>query len=98
VNYTKEQIKNAVKSKDYKWFENGEYNLNIVGIRNSTTNDIITNKFDDSLTLSYSVEGKSLFHQWVITTDPGKYWEENLLNPHGVAIVVPGQYRGSHEV
>lgn len=98
MNYTKEQIKNAVKSKDYKWFENGEYNLNIVGIRNSTTNDIITNKFDDSLTLSYSVEGKSLFHQWVITTDPGKYWEENLLNPHGVAIVVPGQYRGSHEV
>ena len=24
----------TIKSKDYKWFENGDYNLNIVGVRN----------------------------------------------------------------
>ena len=26
------------------------------------------------------------------------HWEQNLLNKNGVAILVPGQYRGSHEI
>ena len=38
---TIEQIENAVKDKGYKWFENGDWNLNIVGIRNSDTGDEI---------------------------------------------------------
>ena len=35
--FTREQIEAAVKAKGYKYFENGEYNLNIIGIRNSGT-------------------------------------------------------------
>ena len=35
MNYpTREQIKTTVETKGYKWFENGDYNLNIVGIEN----------------------------------------------------------------
>ena len=30
-------IEQTVKEKGYKWFENGDYNLNIVGVRNSDT-------------------------------------------------------------
>ena len=51
--YTREQIESAVKSKGYKWFENGDYNVNIVGIRNSETKNKVTNKFDDCITVSY---------------------------------------------
>lgn len=96
MEFTRLQIEETVKNKGYKWFENGNYNLNIVGIRNSSTNEEVTNKFDDLLTVSYKVGGIWNFHQWDCTTDPGKYYTENLLNPDGVAILVPGQYRGSH--
>ena len=38
------------------------------------------------------------FHCFKATTDPGSHWEKNLLNKDGVAILVPGQYRGSHKI
>lgn len=98
MEFTRSQVEKAVKSKGYKWFENGDYNLNIVGIRNSSTNNEITNKFDDLITVSYKIEGIWYFHQWEATTDPGLHWAENLLNKEGVAILVPGQYRGSHAI
>lgn len=97
-NIIREKIEAAVKAKGYKWFESGDYNLNIVGIRNSSTNGAITNKFDDWMTVSYKVDGIWHFHQWDCTTDPGKHWAENLLDKNGVAILVPGQYSGSHKI
>jgi len=96
--YTREQIKCAVESKGYKWFENGNYNLNIVGVRNSETHGKVTNRFDDCLTVSYNIDGEEKFHCFKATTDPGSHWEKNLLNKDGVAILVPGQYRGSHKI
>ena len=46
--YTREQIETTVKSKGYKWFTGGsldkDYDVNIVGVRNSDTNNEITNK------------------------------------------------------
>jgi len=56
--YTKEQIKEALKTKGYKFFENGDYNVNIVGIRNSETEGKVTNRFDDLMTVSYKVDGE----------------------------------------
>jgi len=32
--FTREQIEKAVKAKGYKYFENGDYNMNVIGIRN----------------------------------------------------------------
>lgn len=96
--YTRDSIKKAVESKGHKWFEGGDYNLNIVGVRNSATNGQVTNKFDDKLTLSYSVGGEMKYHEFDATTDPGSHWEKNLLNEDGVAILCPGQYRGSHTI
>jgi hypothetical protein len=96
--YTRQQIKDAVISKGYRWFESGNYNLNIVGVRNSETYGKVTNKFDDCLTVSYNVDGEEKFHCFTATTDPGSHWERNLLNKDGVAILVPGQYRGSHKI
>ena len=96
--YTREQIEQALKAKGYKWFENGDYNLNIVGIRNSDTNNEVTNKFDDWMTLSYKVDGEWQFRCYDCTTDPGVHWVENIMRESGVAILKPNQYRGSHKI
>ncbi len=95
---TREQIEAAVKVKGYKWFENGDYNLNIVGVRNAETLNEVTNRFDDHLTLSYKVDGEWNYHCFDATTDPGKHWVDNVLNEAGVAILKENQYRGSHKI
>ena len=98
MNFSADKIKKAVESKGYKWFEGGDYNLNIVGVRNSNTNGVVTNKFDDMITLTYEVGGVLKYHEFDATTDPGAHWEKNLLSKDGVAILVPNQYRGSHTI
>lgn len=95
---TRQQIETAVKAKGYKWFENGDYNLNIVGVRNGETGTEVTNKFDDFLTLSYKVDGEWQFHCFDATTDPGKHWVENIMREEGVAVLKENQYRGSHKI
>jgi len=97
--FTREQIQKAVEGKGYKYFTSDNYDVNIIGIRNSETGGKVTNKFDDWVTLSYKDEnGKWFYHEFEATTDPGSHWERNLLNKDGVAILVPGQYRGSHTI
>lgn len=57
--YTREQIERAVKSKKYAWFDSQkDYDVNIVGIRNTTTGKTLTNRFDDWMTLSYKIAGR----------------------------------------
>ena len=97
--YTIEQIEKAVKAKGYVWFEGAkDYDVNIVGIRNLQPSKHVTNLFDDTLTISYKKDGVWQFHEWPITTDPGKKAMLQYSNPKGVAILVPGQYRGSHMI
>ena len=99
--YTREQIETTVKEKGYKWFEdnsNKGYDVNIVGVRNSETKGRVTNAFDDCITISYKIDGEWKFHCFPCTTDPGTHWVENILNDRGVAILKPGQYRGSHKL
>jgi len=97
--YTREQIENAVKGKGYVWFEGTkDYDLNIVGVRNSTTGNKVTNLFDDKITVSYKLNGEWQFHVWNATTDPGKKGVMEYHNAAGVARLVEGQYRGSHSI
>ena len=100
--YTKEQVEGAVKSKGYVWFEdtnNKSYDVNIIGIRNASTGQKVTNVFDDLLTLSYKDEtGTWKYHEWPATTDPGKKGVMEYHNVAGVARLVEGQYRGSHTI
>ena len=96
--YTREQIEAAMASKGYKYFTGGDYDVNIIGVRNSETKNRVTNAFDDCMTLSYKVEGEWKFHCYKCTTDPGTHWVENIMREDGVAILKPGQYRGSHKI
>ena len=96
---TLEQIKRAVEAKGYVWFNdaaNKGYDVNIVGVRNSTTGKKVTNLFDDKITLSFKDDkGVWQYYEWANTTEPGKKGVEQYHNVKGVARLVPGQYRGT---
>ena len=102
VMYTREQIEAALKAKGYVYFgdeANKGYDVNIVGVRNSSTGNKVTNVFDDMITLSYKDEtGVWKFHEWMNTTEPGKKGVMEYHNANGVARLVEGQYRGSHAI
>ncbi|AWA30626.1 hypothetical protein HYN48_11300 [Flavobacterium magnum] len=99
MSYTREQVEAALKSKKYVWFEGPkDYDVNIVGIRNTAPGKSVTNVFDDFLTVSYKVAGAWQFKVWPITTDPGTKAVRQFTNPNGVARLIPNQYRGSHSI
>ena len=101
MKYTREQIQQTIEDKGYKYFHdnlNKGYDVNIVGVRNSKTKGRVTNAFDDTLTISYKIDGEWQYHEFNCTTDPGSHWVENLLNEKGVAILKPNQYRSSHKL
>ena len=96
--YTRDQIEETMKQKGYRYFVKGDYNLNVIGIRNSSTGFKVTNRFDDLMTLSYKENGKWKFHTFDCTTDPGTHWVKNIMRKEGVAVLKPGQYRHSHKI
>ena len=95
---TREQIESAMIKKGFAYFSDGELNLNIIGVRQSSTVNKVTNLFDDFLTLSYKHNGAWVFKQWAATTDPGTKGVKEFHNAAGVARLVAGQYRGSHAI
>ena len=97
--YTRQQIQAVLVSKGYKYFESDNYDVNIIGVRNSSTEGKVTNKFDDIMTLSYKdVDGNWVYSEYNCTTDPGDDHVDNPMMEKGVAILKPGQYRGSHKI
>lgn len=92
--------------KGYVFFTNGNFNLNIIGIRNligaQKTGDVIRIKqddtFNDALVLLYKVNGSWVKRVFEITTDPGLKLLRSPINSSGTAILVPGQYRGVYRV
>jgi len=91
--YSKEKIESAVKAKGYRWFED---KLNIVGVRNSLVGNVVTNAFDDHITISRLDNGVWKYYEWMATTDPGRKGVMEYHNVNGVARMVPGQYIDSH--
>tara|TARA_R100000995_G_C3464922_1_gene115156 strand:- start:254 stop:874 length:621 start_codon:yes stop_codon:yes gene_type:complete len=99
MKYSVDHIKRALETKGYKFFESGDYNVNIVGVRNSLTKNKVTNAFDDLMTLSYKINGEWQYHEFDCTTDPGThYMDSPILKSKGTAILKPGQYPKSHKI
>lgn len=97
--YTREQVENLMNQKGYVYFSGDkDYNLNIIGIRNSSVGNEVTNLFDDLMTISYKLNGVWVYREWPITTDPGKRGVLNFQNRRGVARLLPGQYRSAYAI
>lgn len=92
---TYSQLKQLALKKGYKFFDNGEYNLNLIGIRNK---DLQSNNFNDKFIVAYKVQGKEFVHVFDCTTDPGIFYRENPANVLGTGWMKPGQYSGLWKV
>ena len=92
-----DNIKSYFESKDYKFFDTPDkkLNINIIGVRRDNQG---TNTFDDFLLVLYRQKEEMISHRYQITTDPGKYWLINPINPKGTAVLVPGQYRSTWQI
>ena len=84
--YNIAQLKRTITALGYKWFETGDYNLNIIGVRNSSTGLKVTNAFDDDIILAYKVKDNWELLTYKFTTDNGA----------GTARLKAGQYRGAY--
>ena len=77
--YTAAKIMVAVNKLGYRWFD-GEYDLNIVGVRSS---DLQSNTFNDWLTVCHKrASGVWAFYGFQATTDPGTYWRAHPHKTH----------------
>ena len=94
IKVTSEKLVAAYTQKKYI-LQRGIYQANVFGIRaNTQAND----KFDDIVGILRVNHGNA----WETllcdaTTDPGLYYLEHPMNVDGTAILMPGQYIGSHK-
>jgi hypothetical protein len=96
MNFTKDQtsyfsLRKAVLDTGGVWFE-GHLNMNLVGIRTSDSSRL----FSDFLCLAYQIGSQHRLQIAPATTNPGAYWLKSPSKAAGTAVMLPGQYRGSH--
>tara|TARA_R110000764_G_scaffold102648_2_gene188209 strand:- start:5825 stop:6436 length:612 start_codon:yes stop_codon:yes gene_type:complete len=89
------KLKEVLSQKNYAFFESGNYNLNIIGIRSDTK---IANIFDDIIFCIYKEDNNWVLKKWEATTDAGTYWLKNPMNKKGTALLVPNQYKGVYGI
>jgi hypothetical protein len=93
-------VRKVFDKKGYVYFEGNNYDLNIIAIRNSNTNQSL-DAFDDLMLVAYKDEyGNPHLFKAKCTTDPGKL---ELIDPtfeaakqHGTAIIAEQQVRGCY--
>jgi hypothetical protein len=93
-----EQYKEVFSKKGYAFFENSDYNLNIVGVRNNSGD---ASKFDDFLNVLYKIENQWVCDVYPATTEPGVNILRRPLKSvahKGTAILVPDQYRSTYKI
>lgn len=87
--FTIQLLRKAYADKGYKFFENGDFNLNIFGVRNSSRT---SNTFNDFIGVVYKEKNEWIVQVWPATTDAGTHWLVRPMNVKGTALLVPGQY------
>lgn len=81
----------------YVIFEDGDYDLNIVGLRNLSDENKF-NQFDDRIFIVYKRGDIWVEESGAATTDPGRYW---LLKPDYKPCAImkhPQQARGAYKI
>jgi hypothetical protein len=93
-----EQYKKTLENKGFAFFESGDYNLNIIGVRNKSGD---VSKFDDFINVIYKVKEEWICDSYPVTTEPGPSILKRPLKSvahKGTAILVPGQYRSTYKI
>lgn len=93
-----EHYQSILKSKGYSFFKNGNLNLNIVGVRNSSGRPDV---FDDFINVIYKIDGVWVVDAYTATTEPGPNllkWPLKSVRHKGAAILVPDQYRSVYRI
>jgi hypothetical protein len=90
-----EKLKDVMKQKGYVFFTNGDWNLNLIGIRGESR---VANSFDDTLLCIHKEKNKWCWYEYKATTDAGTHWLKNPMNIKGTALLVPNQYRGAYKI
>jgi hypothetical protein len=87
------QLKGAMSKKDYP-LKTGEYELNIIGVRNDNATP---NSFDDTMCVLFKDEyGDDVLLTFPITTDPGLYWLNHPMQVEGTGILKEGYYENAY--
>lgn len=86
---------NLFAKKGYAYFTKGDYNLNIIGVRNLLGGNIQNNTFNDAILCIYKENDVWKKQIWECTTDPGSTVMKKPSNKNGIAILYPKQYRSS---
>ncbi|MGI1677571.1 MAG: hypothetical protein K6L75_02485 [Cellvibrionaceae bacterium] len=94
-NLSYQVLKEALNDNGYRFFDSGEFNLNLIGIRTSAKE---ANKFNDIFCVAFKQHGREMLFCFDCTTDPGEFWLENPMNNKGAAILAPGQYLGAWKI
>ena len=90
-----ESLKTACTKNGYAFFESGDYNLNIIGIRNDSGK---ADTFDDNINVAYKIGDEWVVDCYPATTEPGTRILQRPIVKGGTAILVPGQYRSTYKI
>ena len=93
-----DQYNRVLSEKGFKFFENGDYNLNIIGVRNNSGD---ASRFDDFVNVFYKVNGAWVCDSYPVPTEPGPSILKRPLKSvahKGTAILVPGQYTSTYKI
>lgn len=90
----RQDFKQVLESKGYKYFQDGDMNLNIIGVRSPLKG----NEFNDAICVEYWKKDNKYTYIAPCTTDPGYKSLAHPQNIKGCAILVPGQYRGCYKI
>lgn len=88
-------ILQKMKALGYRVFDNGDYNLNIFGIRSP---ERVANAFDDLIGVAYKENNLWKVEYFEATTDPGSPYLLKPINNSGAAILSFGQFRGAYKI
>ena len=89
------RLRQVYQDKGYVFFDKGDYNLNIIGIRNQSGK---ADKFDDWICLAYKINNKWVVDTYAATTEPGTSILKKPIVKGGTAILIPDQYRGVYKI
>jgi hypothetical protein len=88
---TLDNVLDLYEMSNYPLFTNGDYNLNIFGLRNPKGR---ADEFDDVIGILYKKRVIWELFQMKATTDPGVYYMKNPMVADGCGILAEGFYRG----